>query len=327
MAPLLNISDLKVTFHADRTVVHAVNGVDLCVDAGRAVAIVGESGSGKSTVMMAVMRLLGRRAHVSGRIEWDGQDLLALPERAMRQIRGRAMGMIFQNPSSYLNPTKTIGEQMIEPVLFHRIASASAARRQAVQLLEQVGIPDPEQRLRLYPFELSGGQLQRVMIAMALMTRPKLLIADEPTTALDVTVQAEVLVLLKRLQRELGMALVFITHDLAVAAQVAEEIYVMYGGFILEHLPAAELTQRKAHPYLRGLLGSIPRLDGPRTPLPFIPGQPLDTARGLPEGCVFADRCAHRMSRCAQRPPMIHVGSGHRAACWLAEEEVTQVWP
>ncbi|MCL6455106.1 MAG: ABC transporter ATP-binding protein [Alicyclobacillus sp.] len=324
MTALLEVSDLKVRFESDNAIVHAVNGINLTVDMGKAVAIVGESGSGKSTVMMAVMRLLHGNARVEGKVLLEGTDLLQLPEKAMQKVRGKDIAMIFQNPSAYLNPTKTIGQQMIEPLLYHHLASAAKAREKAVELLDRVGIPDPEQRLNNYPFELSGGQLQRVMIGMALMADPKLLIADEPTTALDVTVQAEVLILLKRLQRERGMGMVFITHDLAVAAQVADEIYVMYGGLVMEHLAARDLVTGHVHPYLCGLIRSIPRIDGPRADLPYIPGQPVQTAGGLPPGCVFADRCDRRFDRCAERPPLMEVGPGHRASCWLVEAGVAK---
>ncbi|MCL6443289.1 MAG: ABC transporter ATP-binding protein [Alicyclobacillus sp.] len=319
MAPLLNVSNLSVVFQSDGASVHAVNGFNLSLEMGKAVAIVGESGSGKSTVMMAVMRLLAENAVVRGQVMFDGKDLLALPEKSMRRLRGREIAMIFQNAAASMNPTKTIGDQIIEPMLYHHMASASQARRKAVELLRQVGIPDPEARLNNYPFELSGGQLQRVMIAMALMADPKLLIADEPTTALDVTVQAEVLILLKKLQRELGMSLVFVTHDLAVAAQLADEIYVMYGGMVMEHLLSKDLMTTHVHPYLHGLLQSIPRLDGPREMLPFIPGQPILTTNGLPEGCVFADRCVRKFEACSKQPSLVQIRENHHVACWLAD--------
>ncbi len=324
LAPLLEISNLSVRFHSDKAEVFAVNGLDLSLDTGKAIAIVGESGSGKSTVMMAVMRLLQSNASITGQVKLDGTDVLQLPEKAMRRLRGKEMAMVFQNAGSSMNPTKTIGDQMIEPMLFHHMASARDARQVAVKLLHQVGIPDPEERLNNYPFEFSGGQLQRVMIAMALIADPKLLIADEPTTALDVTVQAEVLILLKKLQRERGMGLVFVTHDLAVAAQVADDIYVMYGGFVMERIAASELTTHLVHPYLRGLVQSIPKIDGPRTELPYIPGQPISITGGLPDGCVFASRCDKRFVKCHERPRHISISQQHSVSCWLAEGGVEQ---
>lgn len=324
LAPLLEVSNLSVRFRSNDREVYAVNGFDLSLETGKSVAIVGESGSGKSTVMMAVMRLLQSNATIGGDVKYDGRDVLSLSEKEMRQLRGSEMAMVFQNAASSMNPTKTIGDQMIEPLLFHHLASADNARRKAVELLKRVDIPDPEQRLNSYPFELSGGQLQRVMIGMSLIADPKLLIADEPTTALDVTVQAEVLILLREIQRERGMSMVFITHDLAVAAQLADEIYVMYGGFVMEHLAASELTTQLVHPYLRGLVRSIPKIDGSREELPFIPGQPISITEGLPNGCVFAPRCDRKFEKCAKRPGLIRIDTNHSAACWLAESEVAK---
>ncbi|WP_067621856.1 ABC transporter ATP-binding protein [Alicyclobacillus acidiphilus] len=320
MTPLLQIKDLSIQFRTDEATVNAINGVNLTVPAGGAVAIVGESGSGKSTVMMAAPRLLPGNAVVHGEIWFDGRDLMTLNEKQMRSLRGREIGVIFQNPTAYLNPTKTIGQQIVEPLLYHHIASAKRAKEEAIDLLDQVGIGDPRGRFDMYPFEFSGGMLQRVMIAMALIASPKLLIADEPTTALDVTVQAEILMLLKKLQRERGMALVFVTHDLAVAAQLCDEVYVMYGGMVMEHLPVPQLVRASKHPYLRGLIQSIPPLDGPVEPLPYIPGNPISTTRPLPAGCIFAERCAAKMSVCEKRPPLIDFDQQHQVACWLAEK-------
>jgi oligopeptide/dipeptide ABC transporter ATP-binding protein len=322
VSSVLEMKDLFVRFVSDNGVVHAVNGISLNVAAGQAIAIVGESGSGKSTAMTAVMRLLPRGAECTGQIRFCGQDLLALPEKQMRKLRGHKISMIFQNPSMYLNPTKTIGQQMVEPLLYHHLATPKQARQRAIELLERVGIPDAEQRFNNYPFEFSGGMLQRAMIGMALIAGPQLLIADEPTTALDVTVQAEILVLLKELQRERGMGMVFVTHDLAVAAQVADEVYVMYGGMVMEHLPSSELMRRQTHPYLRGLLRSIPRLDGPREKLPFIPGYPINPVGELPSGCLFAPRCEHRLPRCSERPPLYRMDERHEVMCWLPQMEV-----
>lgn len=316
---MLEIKGLTIRFQSERSTVYALNGVNMNVPAGTSVAIVGESGSGKSTAMMSVLRLLPTTAKIEGKIEFQGRDILSMPSKAVRKIRGNDISIIFQNPSSYMNPIKTVGDQLIEPMLFHHLASKDTARKRATELLEQVGIPDAADRLKMYPFEFSGGMLQRVMIAMALVAEPKLLIADEPTTALDVTVQAEILMLLKRLQRERQMSLVFITHDLAVAAQVADEIYVMYGGLVMEHIKANELLTHSTHPYLKGLIASIPKLDGPRERPPYIPGQPINTTRPLSAGCIFADRCSSRMAECDTRPSLETVGESHDVACWLAE--------
>ncbi|WP_067934120.1 ABC transporter ATP-binding protein [Alicyclobacillus kakegawensis] len=319
MSAVLRIDDLRVQFRSDQGLVHAVNGLNLELPAGGAIAIVGESGSGKSTAMTALMRLLPRTARVSGRIWFDGQDLLALSERQMRKLRGHQVSMVFQNPMAYLNPTKTIGQQLMEPLLYHHLATPRQARWRALEFLERVGIADAESRFKGYPFEFSGGMLQRVMIAMALMAGPKLLIADEPTTALDVTVQAEILALLKELQAEHGMGMILVTHDLAVAAQMADEIYVMYAGLVVEHLPAGSLMSAHAHPYLHGLLRSIPRIDGPREKLPFIAGNPVNPVGALPQGCLFASRCSQRRPECNQRPPTVRLDNNHEVVCWLPD--------
>lgn len=319
MGALLEIKNLNIKFRTNEMEVNAINGVNVTVPTGRAVAIVGESGSGKSTIMMSVPRLLPGNAAVSGEILFDGRNTLSLPEKEMRAIRGREIGVIFQNPTAYLNPTKTIGQQLIEPLLYHHMASAQVAKKRAISLLDQVGIGDAKSRFDMYPFEFSGGMLQRVMIAMALIASPKLLIADEPTTALDVTVQAEILVLLKQIQREHGMSLVFVTHDLAVAAQLCDEVYVMYGGAVMEHIPANALVRESTHPYLRGLLHSIPRLDGPIERLSYIPGNPISSTRPMTHGCIFADRCDAKMAVCDKRPPLIARADIHEVACWLAQ--------
>ncbi|MCL6632160.1 MAG: ABC transporter ATP-binding protein [Alicyclobacillus herbarius] len=319
VSPLLQIQDLHVRFGSDQGVVHAVNGLNLEVSPGKAIAIVGESGSGKSTAMTALMRLLPRTAQVSGRIWFDGADLLSLPPRQVRRLRGHQVSMVFQNPMSYLNPTKTIGQQVMEPLLYHHLATPRQARQRALELLERVGIADAQARFTSYPFEFSGGMLQRVMIAMALIAGPKLLIADEPTTALDVTVQAEILMLLKELQAEQGMALILVTHDLAVAAQMADEVYVMYGGMMVEHLPSWQLISACAHPYLHGLLRSIPRIDGPRERLPYIAGNPVNTVGALPVGCLFASRCSQCRPKCADRPPLVKLADRHEVLCWFPQ--------
>ncbi len=321
---LLQVEALRVRFPIGKTLVHAVNEVSLRVQSGEAVALVGESGSGKSTIMAAILQLLAKDTQISGRALFRGQDLLSMADAMIQRVRGREIAMIFQTPDSYLNPTKVIESQIIEPLLIHHLATPKEARLRAIELLSQVGFPDPEERLHNYPFELSGGQLQRVMIAMALMTGPKLLIADEPTTALDVTVQAEVLVLLKEIQREHGMSLILTTHDLAVAAQMADHIYVLYGGKVMEHLSSSNLTTDCRHPYLQGLLQSIPRIDGPRQDLSFIPGHSVSTVGGPPTGCLFAERCNRRFDRCRERPDLVRITADHEAACWLAEREAVK---
>jgi len=321
MTDLLKIEDLHVVFSSTGTVVRALNGLDLSLPVGHAIAIVGESGSGKSTLASAIMRILPSTSSTSGRVLFDGQDLLGLPSKEMRLIRGRSISMIFQNPTMYLNPTKTVGQQIIEPLLYHHLATPAQARKKAIDLLDQVGIPDPDHRFRNYPFEFSGGMLQRAMIAMALITDPKLLIADEPTTALDVTVQAEILVLLKALRKDRGMSLIFVTHDLAVAAQIADEIYVMYGGLVVEHINSSKIVTERAHPYLGGLIRSIPRVDVDPGPLYFIPGQPIRVGEELPPGCVFAARCQYRQPICKERPALLPVSQSHDVACWLPLKE------
>ncbi|WAH35578.1 ABC transporter ATP-binding protein [Alicyclobacillus dauci] len=321
MEPLLTIKDLRVHFQSERGPVNALNGIDVSIEPGKSIALVGESGSGKSTAVTALMRLLPKTAVITGEVHFKGRDLVGLPHKQVRKIRGREISMIFQNPKMYLNPTKTIGQQIIDPLLYHHMASFNEAKDKAINLLTQIGIPDAEYRFKSYPFEFSGGMLQRVMIGMALITNPDLLIADEPTTALDVTVQAEILALLKKMQRDRQMSMIFVTHDLAVAAQIADEIYVMYGGLIMEHVPSAQLIQNQAHPYLQGLLQSIPRIDGRRTELPYIAGTPINTLKALPDGCVFADRCLARFSKCSTRPSLEKIDVNHEVACWRSVKE------
>ncbi len=312
---LVEIEGLRVRFDTDGEMVHAVNGIDLAVAEGQAVSIVGESGSGKSVTVTTIPRLLPKTARLQGRVRFDGVDIVNASTAAMRTLRGRSIGMIFQNPLAYLNPTRTIGSQLIEPLLFHHLAGYREARQKGLEMLERVGIQDPTRRFDNYPFEFSGGMLQRVLIAAALIAKPKLVIADEPTTALDVTVQAQILRLLKTMQRDLKMSMIFVTHDLAVAAQVSDIIYVMYGGTVVEQLSAAELIRAHRHPYLAGLLESLPRLDQPVARLPFIPGLPADTRQPL-SGCPFFDRCGVRMDDCRTVPELATVGPGHRVACW-----------
>jgi peptide/nickel transport system ATP-binding protein len=318
MTPLLEVRDLAVAFGPADAPVRAVDGVGFEIPAGGAVGLVGESGSGKSVTAMAVLRLIGAPGRVvAGAIRFDGQDLLALPADRMPEIRGRDIAMIFQEPMSSLNPLMTIGDQVAEAILLHQSMSRAARRERVINLLRQVGIPDPESRLGAYPHEFSGGMRQRVMISMALACRPKLLIADEPTTALDVTIQAQVLELMKRIRRESGAAILLISHDLGVVAEMCERVVVLYAGRVVEEGEVRAIFRRAAHPYTRGLLNSIPRLDDERRRLSQIPGS-VPLPGEITQGCPFRARCEHRVSRCdAEMPPLVPRGEGHRAACWV----------
>ncbi len=319
MSPaLLDIEDLSVSFRTDRGIVRAVQGVTLHVRAGETLAIVGESGSGKSVTALSILRLLGDAGSIdSGRIVFDGENLLELSEDAMRQIRGDRIAMIFQEPMSSLNPVLTIGKQVAEPIRLHRGTSWKKAYARAAELLERVRIPDAEGRLEDYPHHFSGGMRQRVMIAMALACRPRLIIADEPTTALDVTVQAQILELLKELTREADSALILITHDLGVVARYADRVAVMYAGRIVETASARTLYAQPAHPYTEGLMASIPGIEGEiGARLRTIEGQPPDLAH-LPRGCPFAPRCRFAADACTVSPPSLEsVGEDHYRACY-----------
>jgi len=293
-----------------------VDGLNLDVAAGSTVGIVGESGSGKSVTSLAALGLLGKRGvHVSGEVRFDGQDLLSMSEEELRALRGRDVAMIFQDPMSSLNPVLTVGRQITEILERHRGMSGRQAKERAAELLAQVGIADGASRLRSYPHQLSGGMRQRVMIAMALACEPRLLIADEPTTALDVTISAQILDLLRRLVKDTQTALVLITHDLGVVAGLCDEVHVMYSGRIVESADRRTLFAQPAHPYTTGLLASVPRLDQPRgLPLLPIPGSPSDT---LPwsEGCAFSPRCTRRLPACTEGAPTLDVINGHLARC------------
>ncbi|GAA3375581.1 ABC transporter ATP-binding protein [Streptomyces racemochromogenes] len=289
--PLLEVRDLHVTFSTPRGTVRAVDALGFTVEAGRTLGIVGESGSGKSVTSLAVMGLHRTGAEVTGSVRLAGQELNGLPEKELAKVRGRRMAMIFQDPLSSLHPYYTVGEQIAEHFRVHFRAGRAAARKRAVDMLGEVGIPEPARRAGEYPHQFSGGMRQRAMIAMALACEPDLLIADEPTTALDVTVQAQILELIARLQEERGLGVVMITHDLGVVARVAHEVLVMYGGRAAERAAADELFAGPAHPYTRGLLDSLPRLDSPDdVPLPSIPGSPPSLLHRDP-GCAFAPRC------------------------------------
>ncbi len=318
MARLLTIDDLKVSFRTDRGVVRAVDGVSLHVDEGETLAIVGESGSGKSVTALSILQLLGDAGHVeSGEIVFAGEDLLTVSEARMRDIRGDRIAMIFQEPMSSLNPVLTIGKQVAEPICLHRGKSWQEAMQQAGELLAKAAIPDAYDRLDDYPHQFSGGMRQRVMIAMALACEPRLIIADEPTTALDVTVQAQILSLLKNLTTELNSSLILITHDLGVVARYADRVAVMYGGRVVETADAVPLYTNPRHPYTEGLMASIPTLDGePGARLQAITGQPPDLAN-LPPGCAFEPRCPHARDACrTSKPALEKVADGHQRACF-----------
>ncbi|MFM9126338.1 MAG: ABC transporter ATP-binding protein [Solirubrobacterales bacterium] len=321
MSALLDVRDLKVSFDTPDGVVRAVQGISYSVEPGRSLGIVGESGSGKTVGTLTIMGLTrAPNTEIEGEAMFEGENLLALDEERMREIRGNEIAMIFQDPLSSLHPFFTIGDQMVEAIRVHRKVSKGAAEDRAAELLGMVGIPDARQRLSGHPYELSGGMRQRVMIAMALANDPRLLIADEPTTALDVTVPAQILELIANLQRETGTALVIITHDLGVVAEVADEVAVMYAGRIVEQAPVDELFARPEHPYTWGLLDSIPRLDRPVSEgLTPIPGRPPSLI-APPSGCAFHPRCAFAMDECRSlRPPLepSPAGPEHLVACHL----------
>jgi peptide/nickel transport system ATP-binding protein len=328
--PLLRVEDLHVEFPTEDGIVHAVDGITYEIRRGRTLGIVGESGSGKTVASLTTLGLTRRQgARVSGRILFEGRDLLALSEDELRAIRGNEIAMIFQDPLSSLHPLYRVGTQLVEAVLAHRDVSKAKARERAVELLGLVGIPDPRRRVSDYPHEFSGGMRQRAMIAMALANQPKLLIADEPTTALDVTVQAQILALLERLQRELDMAIVIITHDLGVVAEVADDIAVMYAGRIVETASAKLIFSRPEHPYTWGLLQSIPALDRPRDEdLVPIPGTPPSLIN-RPSGCHFHPRCAYAQPDHSRIDPELRpvpAAPTHYVACLLESDVRRLLW-
>jgi peptide/nickel transport system ATP-binding protein len=328
--PLLQVEDLRVAFHTEDGVVHAVDGISYSVDTGKTLGIVGESGSGKSVSSLTTLGLTQTQgANVSGRMLFEGQDLVAMSDDQLRRVRGGDIAMVFQDPLSSLHPFFRVGRQLMEAVLTHRKVSSKAARARAVELLELVGMPDPERRVDQYPHEFSGGMRQRVMIAMALANEPRLLIADEPTTALDVTVQAQILALLGDLQRRLGMAIIIITHDLGVVAEIADEIAVMYAGRIVERASTDRVFASPQHPYTWGLLKSIPRLDSPRgDELVPIAGRPPSLIN-RPSGCHFHPRCPYVREQHKKIDPALEPvpGSpGHEVACLLAAQIRARIW-
>ncbi len=314
--PLLEVEDLHVGFRGAGGIVEAVRGVDFSVAPGEIVGVVGESGSGKSLSMLAVMRLLGTTARITGgRVRFAGEDLLAAREARMRDIRGRDIAMVFQDPQSALNPALTIGRQMTDVVRAHRRVSAVDARRIAAEALERVGISDATRRLDAYPHQFSGGMRQRALIAMAIACRPRLLIADEPTTALDVTVQAQIVNLIAELRRDLDLAVVFISHNLQLVAEIVDRVMVMYGGRVVEDGPVADIETAARHPYTRLLKACVPSLQGPLGPLTTIEGAPPRLGR-MPAGCPFAPRCPQAVDRCEREMPGLAVDAGRRIACW-----------
>ena len=326
MATLLQVDNLKTHFFTRNTVVKAVDGVTFDIDEGEALALVGESGCGKSVTALSIMGLIpsppGRI--IDGRVTFMGQDLLQVDEPTMRSIRGNRIGMVFQEPMTSLNPVLTIGRQIAEVVEEHLKVGKAGGMDRAAELLDLVGISDARKRLKDYPHQFSGGMRQRVMIAMALSCNPRLLIADEPTTALDVTIQAQVLELIRKVQRELGVSVIIITHNLGVVARYVDRINVMYAGRIVERGALKEIFKDPRHPYTEGLLASVPRLDRPKgSRLIPIDGMPPDLS-ALPEGCAFRERCTYAVERCERDIPEVRPisdGAGHQVACWVADQD------
>ncbi len=317
---LLEVDNLRTHFATADGLVKAVDGVSLRIRHGKTLGVVGESGCGKSITALSIMRLIERPGKiVGGSIRFDGQDLLGMPEDDMRDVRGNQIAMIFQEPMTSLNPVYTCGDQIAETVLKHRGGSKKAAMDRAVEMLAQVGIPDPKRRATEHPHQLSGGMRQRVMIAMALSTDPELLIADEPTTALDVTIQAQILELMKALRERNEMSIMLITHDLGVVAEMSDDVAVMYAGKIVEASDAISVYDNPHHPYTRGLLASIPHMGQRTQRLEVIKGV-VPNPLNLPKGCLFKRRCPYAMPICDTPPPLRDVGSGHVSRCWLAPD-------
>lgn len=314
---LLSVKNLSTEFPVKKGIVRAVEDVSFDVDQGEILAIVGESGSGKSVTSLSIMGLLAEPGHVAGgSLEFEGKDLATLSEKQYRELRGNDMAMIFQEPMTSLNPVFTLGDQLSEAVMRHQTISRAEAMTVALQILEKVQIPAAEMRLKAYPHQLSGGMRQRVMIAMALINHPKLLIADEPTTALDVTIQAQILALLNTLKEETGTAVLMITHDLGVVAEVAQQVVVMYAGQVVEQGSVEAIFADPQHPYTIGLMGSIPSLGVRKGQLSTIPGS-VPLPESMPQGCRFATRCPFAQTRChAEKPPLTMLGTGHQVACF-----------
>jgi oligopeptide/dipeptide ABC transporter ATP-binding protein len=313
----LLVEDLTVTFRRSGHAIEAVRGISFAVEPGKTLVLLGESGSGKSVSARAVLRLYSQAVAISGRLELGDLDLLSLPEKAMQDVRGRAIALVPQDASGTLDPLRRIGAQITEVLRRHGVVeSRAAARQRAAELLAQVGISDPARMVRAYPHELSGGMRQRALIAIAIACSPQVLIADEPTTALDVTIQAQVLDLFASLQEQLGMGILLVTHDVGVARQIADRVAVMYAGRLVEDGPAARVLEQPGHPYSAGLLGAVPTRETPRGGLRAIPGQPPAAGEQLQTACAFAPRCAYALASCIENEPgLVEVGAGHRAAC------------
>lgn len=316
---LLRVEGLKTYFFTEEGVAQAVDGVDFTLRRGETLGIVGESGSGKSVTSLSILRLVSPPGRiVEGKIIFDGTDLLTLDAEVMRKIRGDRIAMIFQQPTTALNPVFRIGDQIIETLEIHQGLKGEEAAKRCIELLSMVGLPDPQRRIRQYPHELSGGQCQRVMIAMALACNPELLIADEPTTALDVTIQAQILDLMRELREKIETAIMLITHDMGVIAEMADSVVVMYAGQVVEYADVQSLFSDPKHPYTRGLLNSMPVLGDTREELEVIPGT-VPSLINPPKGCRFASRCSKRFEKCDQPPPMVESGANRRVRCWLYE--------
>ena len=322
---LLEVNDLHTSFFTPAGEVKAVNGVSFYLDSGKVLGIVGESGSGKSVTAYSIMQILEKTGKiVSGSVKFDGQELVGIGEKGMKKIRGNKISIIFQDPMTSLNPTYTIGHQLMEAIRLHTNRSKKEAWDRAVEMLKLVNVNEPEKRMKQYPFEFSGGMRQRVMIAMALACEPDILIADEPTTALDVTIQAQILELMQKLQKELGMAIIMITHDLGVVAQMCDEVIVMYAGSICEQGTADEIFYNPKHEYTKGLMRSIPTVDNDGEKLEPIAGTPIDLLN-MPQGCPFAPRCDAAMKICLrERCERMQINDMHQAACWVNVKEAME---
>ncbi|MBX3412041.1 MAG: ABC transporter ATP-binding protein [Pirellulales bacterium] len=323
-APLLEIRDLKTYFRTEQGLARAVDGVSISVGRGKTVAVVGESGCGKTVTALSVLKLVPTPPgeFAGGQILFEGRNLLPLSQHDMQAIRGGEIAMIFQEPATSLNPVFTIGAQIAEAIRLHREIPERDIRGEMLRVLTEVRMSEPERRLDQYPHELSGGMKQRAMIAMALVCEPKLLIADEPTTALDVTIQARILELLRKSQAKHGMALLLITHDLGVVAEMADEVVVMYAGRVIERAGVDELFSRPAHPYTRGLFDSLPRVDRHDDELRAIEGN-VPSPTSFPSGCRFRDRCPLAFEKCTEEPPLSEIAPGHHSACWVADSLLT----
>ena len=315
---ILSVQNLHTSFHTDKGEVKAVNGVTFNLEKGKILGIVGESGSGKSVTAYSIMRILEKNGRITeGKILYKGQDIATFSEKQMREFRGKCCSIIFQDPMTSLNPVFTVGNQLREAIELHTDRKGKEAEARAIEMLTLVGVNEPEKRVKQYPYELSGGMRQRVMIAMALACEPDILIADEPTTALDVTIQAQILELMQSLQKKLGMAIIMVTHDLGVIADMCDEIIVMYGGRVCERGTAEDIFYRPHHEYTKGLLRSIPNVDRIGEKLVPIPGTPINLLN-MPKGCAFCPRCEEAMKICIEeQPPEMQMPDGHFASCWL----------